>query len=126
MSHFSRIKTKIVEKEYLLRALQEMGYQYEEGNLTIGGFGGNSTRVEIKIPLRLSGDIGLRKGAEGYEIIADWWGVRGVKQKEFTEQLNQRYAYAATRARLEEQGFNLVEEAQENGEIRMVLRRTTA
>ena len=89
----------------------------------MSGFG-EKTQVDIKIHMRLSYDIGLRSTPNGYEIVADWWGVRGVKRQELTDKLMQRYAYHATRAKLEEQGFSLVsEENQENGQIRLVLRR---
>ena len=125
MSHISRIKTQMVEKEFLLIAIKELGYKYEEGNLEIGGFGAAKAQVEIKIPLRLSGDIGFRHTPTGYEVVADWWGVRGIKREAFTNALMQRYAYHATRAKLEAQGFTLVEEeSTETGQIRLVLRRT--
>lgn len=123
MSHFSRIKTQIKEKEFLLKALDDMGFKAEEGEFELKGFAGERARVEIRVPLRLSGDIGFRHSAEGYEIIADWWGVRGVKQTEFTQKLTQRYAYQAARAKLEAQGFTLVEEQQEKNQIRLVMRR---
>lgn len=123
MSHISRIKTGIIEKEHLLQALKDLGYEYEEGDLTIGGFGGQQTAVEIRVPLRLSSDIGFRKTGSGYEIVADWWGVRGITGPTFTQQVTQRYAYHVTRTKLEAQGFTLVEEAQEKGQIRLVLRR---
>lgn len=124
MSHFSRLKTQIVEREYLVMALKDLGYQVEEGPVALRGFGAQTTNVDLRVPLRLSGDIGFRKTGEHYEIVADWWGVRGVKQKEFADAVAQRYAYYATRARLEQQGFTLVEEETgEKGQIRMVLRR---
>ncbi|HEX2980618.1 MAG TPA: DUF1257 domain-containing protein [Anaerolineaceae bacterium] len=125
MSHISRIKTKMVEKEYLLQALTDLGYQTEEGEESIRGFGGKQTPVEIRVPGKKIGyDIGFQRSGEAYDIVADWWGVIGVKQKEFTQQVSQRYAYHAAKAKLAAQGFNLVEEeVQETGEIHMVLRR---
>ena len=123
MSHITRIKTKIVEKTYLLQALEDLGYQYEEGDLTISGFGANKTKAEIKIKLRLSNDIGFRQTPQGYEIIADWWGVRGTNQKGFTARILQRYAYHTTRAKLEAQGFSLIEETAKDGQIHLTLRR---
>lgn len=123
MSHFSRIKTRIKEKEFLLKALVDLGYKAEEGEFELKGFGGERAQVEIRVPMRLSGGIGFRRSAEGYEIIADWWGVRGIKQTEFTQKLTQRYAYQAALAKLEAQGFALVEEQQEKNQIRLVMRR---
>ena len=101
----TRIKTKIVEKEFLLKAIEDLGYQYEEGDITISGFGANKTKADIKVKLRLSNDIGFRQTPQGYEIVADWWGVRGVNQKDFTARILQRYAYHTTRARLNRRAF---------------------
>jgi hypothetical protein len=124
MSHITRIKTQIQEKEYLLAALADLGYAFEEGSLKIDGFGDQSVPVEIKVPVRLSRDIGFRKVNDSYEIVADWWSVRGVKKDEFTRQVTQRYAYHLTRAKLEAQGFTLAEETQDKGTVRLVLRRS--
>ena len=124
MSHISHIRTLMVEKEFLIQAIKDLGYSYEEGDLEIQGTGGKKAQVAIKINLRLSLDIGFQKAGKAYEIIADWYGVRGLKKKEFTEKIMQRYAYIATRAKLEEQGFSLVsEEVGEKGKIHLVLRR---
>jgi hypothetical protein len=124
MSHFSRLKTQMVEKEYLLKALDDLGYSPEETNATVSGFQGEQTPVDIRIPMKIGYDIGFRKVRDRYEIIADWWGVVGLKQKEFTNTLLQRYAYHATLAKLESQGFTLVsEETGDRDQIRLVLRR---
>ncbi len=123
MSHFSRLKTQIIEKEYLLQALSDLGYQYEEGEMSVRGFNGNHAKVEVVIHRPLSYDIGFRRAGDSYEIVADWFGVLGLKQKDFANQVMQRYAYHATRAKLEEQGFTLVQEETEKGQVRMVLRR---
>lgn len=124
MSHFSKIKTQMVDKKYILQALKDLGFTYQEGDQQVTGFGGQKTAVDIRIPLKFSYDIGLRKKGSAYEIIADWFGVKGVKQKDFTNRLMQRYAYHTTRAKLEEQGFDMVEEeVEETGQIRIVLRR---
>jgi hypothetical protein len=125
MSHFSRLKTLIVEKELLILALKDLGYQPEEGNVEIRGFGGKQTAVEMKINRKYGYDIGFRKNDETYEVVADWFGVHGIHEKEFVQQLNQRYAYHAACTKLEEQGFSLTsEDVQSDGRIRLVLRRT--
>ncbi|MBC6417556.1 MAG: DUF1257 domain-containing protein [Prochloron sp. SP5CPC1] len=125
MSHFTTIKTKIVEKEYLQRALTDLGYTYEEGKVQVRGYQGNRTEVEVKITTNSPGyDIGLRKTGDSYEVIADWWGIKNMTSQKFLQPLNQRYAYHAAKAKLEAQGFSLVSEQQEEGEkIHLVLRR---
>ncbi|MBV9468156.1 MAG: DUF1257 domain-containing protein [Abitibacteriaceae bacterium] len=127
MSHFSRIKTQMVVQEHLVQALKDLGYTCEEGNVEVLGYGSNRTRVEVKISTRNSGyDIGFHKTGNAYEMVADWWGIRDIRQADFLQQVTQRYAYNAARAKLEEQGFSLVTEEQErDGCIHLVLRRMT-
>ena len=126
MSHFTSIKTKIVEKQYLKQALSELGHTYQEGNVQIRGYQGIQTSVAIKIPTKNTGyDIGFRKSDNAYEMVADWWGIKDINQNKFIQQVSQRYAYHAAKAKLEEQGFSLVsEETQEGERIHLVLRRT--
>ena len=125
MSHFTRLKTQIVEKEYLLKALKDLGYQSEEGELEVHAVGRSKQTVEIKIHLGMLGrEVGFRKSGETYDIIADWWGLRGNTRQEFQDKLTQRYAYHAAVARLQEQGFDLVtDETQEDGQLHLTLRR---
>jgi hypothetical protein len=126
MSHFTRIKTQMVERAFLVQALRDLGHQVEEGDVHIRGWGGQRTRVEIKIPTKNRGyDIGFRKEGQVYEMVADWWGIRGIKRDQLLQQLTQRYAYQATRTKLAEQGFELVEEQQQkDGRLHLTLRRT--
>jgi hypothetical protein len=125
MSHFTRIKTQIVEKDYLLQSLRDLGHDFEEGNIQIRGYSGNQAQVNIKIPTENPEyDIGFVKAGNSYDIVADWWGIKGIDNETFHRQLMQRYAYNATRAKLEEQGFFLAdEEVQEDNRIHLVLRR---
>jgi hypothetical protein len=126
MSHFSRIKTQMVEQEYLVQALKDSGYTCEIGeNLKIRGYGGQQMHVQIKVPTKvLSYDIGFRKAGKAYECVADWYGIRRVNQQQFLQQVTQRYAYHATRSKLEEQGFSVIsEETEEGNRIHLQFRR---
>lgn len=123
MSHFSHIKTQMVEKEYLLQALRDLGYAVEEGDLSIGGFGRQKANVEIRVQTK-GYAVGFDRTAGGYQLVGDWFGVKGISRTRFLREVTQRYAYNATRARLEEQGFALVDEdRQADGRIHLVLRR---
>lgn len=125
MSHFTRIKTQIVEREFLLQALQDLDCTYEVGeDLKIGGFGMQRTQAEIKVHIpSLSREVGFRKSGETYEMVADFWGQRFNRQ-EFQRRLMQRYAYHTAIAKLQEQGFDLVtEETQKDGQLHLTLRR---
>ena len=125
MSHFTRIKTQMVEQEYLLTALRQLGYEVEEGPTKIRGWGAGRMPVDIRVSTGRRGyDIGFRKAGDHFECVADWWGVRGVRRNQFLQQVAQRYAYHATCAKLKEQGFDVVEEEEEkDGRIHLVLRR---
>ena len=110
----------------LVQALKDLGYTCEVGeHLNVRGYGGRQTQVEIKVSTKfLSYAIGFLKNGTTYECVADWMGVRGTNQQQFIQQVTQRYAYQATRTKLEEQGFALVsEEVQEGNRIHLQLRR---
>ena len=127
MSHFSKIQTAMSDPKYLRPALADLGFQYEEseeGTLEVVGFGRQRQPVNFRVKLPLSGDVGLRKRGPNYEIVADWFTVRGMNEKDFTQKLSQRYAYHATRDKMTSQGFDMVEETvEETGQIRIVMRR---
>lgn len=125
MSHFTTVKTQMMVAEYIKKSLEDVGYPYEEGAVRIRGYGGRKTKVEIKISTSSTGyDIGLRPGKTGYEIVADWWGIKDIDQKVFIQQLTQRYAYHAAMDKLQKQGFDLSsEEVGADGKIHLVLRR---
>lgn len=118
MSQLTRIRTQMVEKEYLTKALEDLGHAWKEGSVRVGLFG---PRVDVKIRRR---NIGFRKAGKTYEMVTGDWGFVGISRKKFLQQMTQRYAYHAARAKLEEQGFALAgEEVQEDGRIHLVLRR---
>ena len=126
MSHFTRIKTKIVEKELLLNSLLDLGCVCEEGRLVVTGYGGRKVPVELRASFGQGGSaVGFSREGEVWECVADWYCVRGMGQEEFLNRLHQRYAYHATVNRLEEQGFSVVaEEAVGTDQsLRLVLRR---
>ncbi len=125
MSHFTRLQTRLVEPDYLQQALRDLGHEVRQGPVEVQGYLGTRTAVDFLIPSGTRGfDIGFRQGADGHEVVADWWGIKNLEQEVFLQKLTQRYAYHAVRAQLEKQGFALVDEEQtaEAG-LRLTLRR---
>jgi hypothetical protein len=120
------MKTRLIKKEYLIQALKDLGYQPGEGKVEIRGYGGQRTAVDVMIPTKNPGyDIGFRKAGEQYELVADWYGIEDIKPEELLNRIQQRYAYHAVKSRMEEQGFEVVEEEnQEDKTIRLMVRRT--
>lgn len=126
MSHFTRLKTKMTVREHLTGALDDLGYRCEEGDVEIRGYGGNRTKVQIRVPTANAGyDIGFTESGGSYALIADWWGIEDLDSEVFIRDLTKRYAYRAACATLEEQGFALVdEEVAQDGRLHLTLRRT--
>ena len=126
MSHFTTIRTQLVEASYLERALVDLGHTVQRGPVTVNGYPGNTTRADLKIATADKGyDIGFRRSGPSYELVADWWGINGMDQGSFVKKLTQRYAYHAAQEALKAEGFSLVEEEQQqDGTLHLVLRRS--
>ena len=131
MSHFTTIKTKFVALEPLKQALADVSATFGLGQIrengVVSGFSGNTTQAELVVSTRNRGyDIGFRKEGDTYSLVADWYGIRDIQKDELIAQLSQRYAYHAVRAKLQQSGFSLVEETeQQDRTIHLVLRRMT-
>ena len=125
MSHFTTVKTQIISEAQLKKALADLNLSYEEGAVEIRGYGGNRTRVDIRVPTRNPGyDLGFRKQGEVYELVADWWGIKDIQQDAFLRRLTQRYAYHVAKDQLEAQDFTVVEEeVQADNTIHLTVRR---
>lgn len=146
MSHFTRMKTTIRDGEVLVRCLRESGYRVEL-DTKIRGYQGSSQAVDIAVRLSEGYDVGFSRSADGtYEIVGDWWGVRGTSRDAFArtvgdgvraieeemrrqaEELERRmrreYALEKTLKELKQQGFSVVEKvAEDDGTVRLMARR---
>jgi len=126
VSHFVRIRTQIREREHLAQALRDLHYQFQEGrNLVVRGWQGNRETAEVVVNTGSNYDIGFRRQAEEFEVVADWWGVENntrIRQRSFLEQVGQRYSYNLVKEQAREQ-YLIVEEEQElaNGDVVIVL-----
>ena len=126
MSHFVRIRTQIREREHLAQALRDLHYQFQEGrNLVVRGWQGNRETAEVVVNTGSNYDIGFRRQAEEFEVVADWWGVENntpIRQRSFLEQVRQRYSYNLVKEQAREQ-YLIVEEEQElaNGDVAILL-----
>lgn len=135
MSHFTRIKTQIKDKEVLVRCLKELGYQVHSQS-KIRGYGRRREKIELAVRMDAGYDIGFVRNIGGtFSIVADWWGVTGTNQRDFSTRLQEQfeeverkirreYALKTVLEQTQQQGFSLVEqEEQRNGSIHIVVRR---
>jgi hypothetical protein len=126
MSHFRRLKTKIREREHLIQALKDLRLEAREGkNLPVRGWSGREETAEIVVATGSPYDVGLRRKGEEYEVVADWWGLErhsALRQKEFMQDLQRRYAYNVVREQAREQNLVIEEERTlENGDVVITL-----
>lgn len=124
MSHFTRLKTKIVELLYLKRALQDLNLQFEEGKTKIRGYLGRKTSVDLRIRTPEGYDIGFVKNGDTYDVVADWEMVKSFSQEVFVKEVTRRYAYHVVKDKLEVQDFKVVEERRQGEAVTLTLRRS--
>ncbi len=125
MSHISVLKVAFADKDLLKKALSDIGYEIEEGNDLRITDGVRSMKVDFLVKMPYTESIGFRKGKNGWQLAADWFRVN-VDRKAFENQIKQRYAYLSVMKSLENQGFLVAEEVQdEKQRIHIVLRRTS-
>ena len=135
MSHFSTIKTKIKNKEFLIKNIKKVGYNISQKNY-VSGYGNNTISADIVINLPdTTYNIGFKKDHNGYyELIADWYGIKNKNSssiisnieneiERIENKIKQEFAYDTTITELGKNGFSIDEEVRENGEIRIRLSR---
>ena len=136
MSHIAKIDTEIKDISQLVKVLDELGMDYtfapEGETLNLKGFSGKEVisgcLMEIKTGSAYG--IGIRRTAEGYEAVADWWAVEtftGQKQEDILNRIMRQYAYRTVVDRARDMGFSLVAEEEDSreGSLRVSLRRWT-
>jgi Protein of unknown function (DUF1257) len=122
MSHFSTVRVQIKRGEVLHEALLDLGYTIVQ-NAEVRGYQGNKTTADYVVRQSNGYDLGFRRVAEEYELVADFWGAK-IDQKQFVNQVTQKYAHKLLLKTTAEQGFNLeAEEVMQDGTVRVVVGR---
>jgi len=123
MSHFSKVKTKIVDLLHLKRALAEMELEVEEGAVKIRGYLGRKMKVDLKIRTPEGYDIGFVKAGDTYEVVADWEMVKSYTQESFVHAVTRRYATSVVKEQLQAQDYEVVQESKQGETLSLTLRR---
>ncbi|MHB8764768.1 MAG: DUF1257 domain-containing protein [Deferrisomatales bacterium] len=123
MSHFTKVKTKIVDLMYLKKALKDLDYQFEEGRVKIRGYLGRKMTVDMKVRTPDGYDIGFVKSGESWEVVADWDMIRSHTQASFVNEITRHYAYHVVKDQLASQDYQVVEERKQGQAVSMTLRR---
>ncbi len=124
MSHISVMKIAFADRDLLLQALKDLGYEAEEGDDLRITNGVKSVKVDFLVKVPYTESIGFRKGKNGWQLTADWFRVN-LDRKQFENRLKQQYAYLSVKQSLEKQGYLITEETKdEQQRVHIVLRRT--
>ena len=126
MSHHRRIRTLLQERQHLVEALQDMGFEVEEGeNLVVRTSLLRRKLADIVAHTGCGYDIGFRLRGKEYEIVVCWPAVEratSIGPHQFMEQLRQRYAYHLMRNQARRLGLDVGElRTLPNGEAVLVL-----
>lgn len=128
MSHFSEVKTELTNRKYILKALQQMGYQTEDNaqGVQVRGFQDNVSEAEFKALTSTHYDIGFKKSVSGgYEIVSDWEilsKISGMTQESFAQKLKKEYAKTAILEMAKERGLEVeYKENQEDSSLELVV-----
>ncbi|MBN1429845.1 MAG: DUF1257 domain-containing protein [Anaerolineae bacterium] len=126
MSHFTCVKTKIMDLEQLIGTLQDMGYAPEVGrDIRLYGYRGDLRQDTADVVIRRneisasSNDLGFAQSDEGmYDAIISEYDVRQFPN--LVNQITQRYAERVILKNAMAQGYNTVErEVMGDGSIRL-------
>ena len=125
MSHFSTIKTQLKDAEPLIKALNNLGYIINQEEKFVKGYKGKFTAVDISMDLPGDTKVGFKwdNDSNAYELVTDLdlWKFE-LPVERFISKVTQRYAYETILSKTEEDGYQIVEQKNQNdGSIELVL-----
>ncbi len=131
MSHFTSVKTKIMDLECLELALGELDYRViHEAKIRGWQAQQRPAKVVASFPnLLCEYDIGFIENTQTqtFDMVADWWAIRekiGHDQDQISQQIMQRYAYHKVVKEVKERGFVIAEQKQDADQsLRLVVRK---
>lgn len=120
MSHFTTLKTKIMDLDVLEQALVRLQRPYRRAKggkggkggkgIEVRGYQGATTKAELVINYGKY-DVGLTKEPDGsYTLVADWWGIQntaGLSERQVAEAINQEYALVRVWFLCQKQGYSI-------------------
>jgi len=128
MSHFSNIKTKIRNLNYLKAALTDIGIEWQSGPSVVRGYQGQTCTAEVIIPQGNNYDLGFSWNGQEYELVTDlqYW-QQPLTVEGFLRQVTQSYAYHTVVNESSKQGFQIAEQQKnKDGSMRLVVQRWSA
>ena len=111
MSHFSRIKTKIKKKDFLIKALNTLGYEAQENVLLDNP--DDHDHKQWNVEVAVTNDVGFKISQDGtLELVAelDAW-KEPFPVERFLQKVTQAYAKHIVVETAQDKGFDVVTES---------------
>ena len=124
MSHFTCIKTKIKEKDFLIKALNTLGYEAQENVLLENP--DDHDHKQWNVEVAVTDDVGFKRSQDGtLELVAelDTWNL-DVPVSRFIDKLTQQYAIENIKTQTVEKGYDVESEVKNlDGSVELVVTR---
>ena len=130
MSHFSTVKTELRQRESLVSAIEDLGYEPRQGGHSVRGYRGQTVEAELSVTVQDSADFGFvwNEANGAYEFVTDldlWRQSMPVER--FLSRLTQRYALNTVLKASLSEGFDVAEQLDcQDGSIELVVTRWDA
>lgn len=127
LSHFTKLKTKMLDKECLAKALKNLNYNVME-NTTIRGYGRRTRNGYLVIKTHGTFDVGFIKSSNdgSFEIVADWYGAAkaiGKSRGDFLKEVQKEYAVTKVLHEIRKKGYRLKsrQHIENTGEVKLLV-----
>lgn len=125
MSHFTKVKTRLTERQTLKQAMESTLRWPVQENAVVRGFSGNTVTAQLVAVNPLTHyDVGFIRnpGQDCFELVADFYGLRHLDPNELVRQINQNYALSILQQEAAAAGYQMEDTVYEDdGSIRVVL-----
>lgn len=125
MSHFSKIKTSIYNLEILQKTINDLGFKYTYGKLSIKDSYGNLQPIHLLVQDNHKDILGFSWNNNEYNIVADieLWNQK-ISFNVFVDKILQQYALNSVLNESLKAGFQEVKKQnQQDGSIKIVMQR---
>ena len=124
MSHFTCVKTKIKKKDFLIKALNTLGYEAQENVLLDNP--DDHDHKQWNVEVAVTDDVGFKRSQDGtLELVAelDAWDL-DVPVSRFIDKLTQQYAIENIKTQTVEKGYDVESEVKNlDGSVELVVTR---
>ena len=125
MSHFTTVRTKILDLDILKRTISDLGFRMKENDWRIG-HDGKMEEIDLSVRIAPETDLLFKKGENGKGYVIT--GIPEIREREkiwrIIQMIQQEYAYRKVLHETRKRGFSLVQEERvKAGVIKLVLKK---